>query len=84
MPVDLATVFEIGIMLIKTPASMPQYVSVLNRGYFNTTSLFRAREGLGKRRTCTRQGSYYSSRMVCSLYRDGDNLYSEIPSPLHA
>ena len=60
VPVDLATVFEIGIMLIKTPASMPQYVYV-NRRYFNTTSLFHAREGLGKRPTDTRQGLYYSS-----------------------
>jgi len=58
--------------------------SILNRGYFNTTSLFRAREGLGKRRTGTRQGLCYSSWMVCGLYRDGGNLYSQIPSPLRA
>ena len=87
MPVDSATVFEIGIMFIKTPASMPQYLYVCCQYVyvcFNTTSLFRAREGLGKRRTGTRQGLYYSSWMVCGLYRDGGNLYSEVPSPLHA
>lgn len=55
-------------MLIKTPASMPQYVYV-NRRYFNTISLFHAREGLGKRRTGTRQGLYYSSwwYVVCTV-----------------
>ena len=47
---------------------MPQYVYV-NRRYFNTTSLFHAREGLGKRRTGTKQGLYYSSwwYVVCTV-----------------